>query len=126
MPPDMPLFHFINLHGGEGQREKELLSSQAKAHATYISHKRISQQKALSLITESSSTRAEVQSRIYALDPWQMSKGYRHEPFQIIPGSNTGVAAIAMDFRKEPYSCLSNRHTDGTVIYSHYVPFPSC
>jgi hypothetical protein len=115
----MPDLQFIAVKTDCTRREKELLISEVRAHAART-------RRGKGLITSQLSTSAGpvfaqpprkgpsfhvVQMRARpendnsqpeepVFDPWQLSRGYRHEPFEVIPGSNEGIAPIALNFRK--------------------------
>jgi hypothetical protein len=98
-------------------RQKQLLDSDLRSHAAGVAHARARQRRKLqsrpTLSPESTLTTVvldvvswgaggllRIDSIVDIYDPWQLSQGFRRDPFDCVPGTNHGVQATAFEYRK--------------------------
>ena len=100
----MPPFQFISFDSKSSKRDKELTIAEIRAHAARVSHlQRVHRLHGEQEEVLSTTKKTEHQQVGTAFDPWHMSQGYRNDPFDVVPGSNQGVAAVAFDFRQHQH-----------------------
>jgi hypothetical protein len=96
---------FIEVKGESSQRERALQLSTARSHAARISYKpAIHHSQSSTASSDQSDDNAEDESQSILPTAkhtaWQWINGTSSDPFDIIPGSNTGAAPYALEFRK--------------------------
>lgn len=107
-------FKFILQDPRGSTRDKEILDSDARAHAAAVSHRRRRRQEHIATLCQalelSSIHNVSPQDAwnmellllnggaIEVYDPWQLSRGFRNDPFECVPGSNDDVQAVAFEY----------------------------
>jgi Fungal specific transcription factor domain len=93
---------FIIVNPRQSQREKELVVSRIRQHVARLSYRdpdaglpcyQSTGNQHHSMSEESDAPRHELD-----FNPWQLSTGYRHDPFNCIPGSDEYSSRAALDF----------------------------
>lgn len=92
-------------------REKNLLDADVRAHAATVAHARNRRSSRFSTEGKDLIQRFSIDQPWHAkityhhnsvvdiYDPWQLSRGYRKDPFECVPGTNEGVQASAFEYR---------------------------